>query len=92
MADPPMESPFHPLHALVLKMKFFDIAFHIFFLQADVLHSVYLYNNLAKPFTTVGADPFYAQTSGLDTPKFLQADPKFSKNKINKIVAISEYN
>jgi hypothetical protein len=22
-----------------------------------------LYNNLAKPFTTVGADPLYAQTS-----------------------------
>jgi hypothetical protein len=32
-----------------------------------------LYNYLAKPFTTVGADPFYAQTSGLRPPKFLQA-------------------
>jgi hypothetical protein len=32
-----------------------------------------LYNNLAKPFTTVGADPFYAQTSGPRLPIFLQA-------------------
>jgi hypothetical protein len=32
-----------------------------------------LYNNLAKPFTTVGADPFYAQTSGPMLPFFLQA-------------------
>jgi hypothetical protein len=32
----------------------------------------HLYNNLAKPFTTVGADPFYGQTSGPRPPKFLQ--------------------
>jgi hypothetical protein len=28
---------------------------------------------LAKPFTTVGADPFYGQTSRPRPPKFLQA-------------------
>jgi hypothetical protein len=32
-----------------------------------------LYNNLAKPFTTVGADLFYSQTSGPRPPKHLQA-------------------
>jgi hypothetical protein len=33
----------------------------------------HVYNNLAKPFTTVGEDPFYGQTSGPRPPKFLQA-------------------
>jgi hypothetical protein len=28
---------------------------------------------VAKPFTTVGADPFYGQTSGPRPPNFLQA-------------------
>jgi hypothetical protein len=36
----------------------------------------YLYNNLAKPFSTVCTDPFYGQTSGPRPPKFSRADPK----------------
>jgi hypothetical protein len=41
-----------------------------------------LYNNLAKPFTTVGADPFFAQTSGLDHPNFCRHTPNWLR-KIN---------
>jgi hypothetical protein len=37
--------------------------------------STNLFNNLVKPFTSVGADPFYGQTSGPRPPKFLQTDP-----------------
>jgi hypothetical protein len=32
-------------------------------------HLIKYNNNLVKPFTTVGADPFYAQTSGPRPPK-----------------------
>jgi hypothetical protein len=38
-----------------------------------------LYNNLAKPFSTVCTDPFYSQTSGPRPQKISQADPKFDE-------------
>jgi hypothetical protein len=41
-------------------------------------HQRNLYNNVTKPYTTVGADPFYAQTSGPRPSKILQADPKLA--------------
>jgi hypothetical protein len=34
----------------------------------------HLYNNMSKPFTTVGSDIFYGQASGPSHPKFLQSD------------------
>jgi hypothetical protein len=38
-----------------------------------------IYNNLAKPFITVGADPFYGQTSGPKPPNWLR---KINSQKI----------
>jgi hypothetical protein len=42
-----------------------------------------LCNNLTKPFTTVGADPIYAQISGPRPPNFFQANLKLAKTKWN---------
>jgi hypothetical protein len=44
-----------------------------------------LYNNFAKPFSTVCTDPFYGLTSGPRPPRFSQADPKLDvKSRLPK--------
>jgi hypothetical protein len=50
----------------------------------DFFH-INLYNNLAKPFSTVCTDPFYRQTTGPRPPKFSQTDPKLDvKSRLPK--------
>jgi hypothetical protein len=57
----------------------------------DFFH-INLYNNLAKPFSTVCTDPFYGQTSGPRPQKFSQTDSKLDvKSRLPKKIGKNKF-